>query len=505
MTLRRVLIALALVFLVALGVVAWLLLRGHGSGEAVAPPRGASAQLPDPPLSMILAPVLLELSALEEAMNRSVPEVFVEDAGRELEGGLLLDARVARAGDLSLSVERGALLTTVPVTTDIDVSSPHLKQSMHVDCELKVTARSALSLTDRWGLRSKTALSYTWTKPPVLRVGRVELPVRRLVESRLDDQLARVAERVDQQLTDRDPLRKRLEQLWSNLHQPVALRGGAWLAVQPVSLVAGDLQLRADGIHLDMGLAGRMRLLLGEEPEPAAASALPDRAASKGEPWISLQVPIQLPWATLEKTLGQELVGRTQPIAVPGTDATLDLTVREVGVYPSGEDVVLALGYELDGPSTPLDGRGTLYLSGVPVIDRERQELRMDDLDAAVQTDQTAVQAASWLLSSGGLAALEEKMRVPMADKLAEARANIERGISASDGRPAALDGHLDELALTSVVPTQDALVVMALARGTLSVELSSLPAKGVGKPKAQPASLDLGGGRGGKAGKRGR
>lgn len=503
MTARRAMIALALVLLVVAGLWAWLSWRRGHPGEAVAPSRGASALLPEPPLSTVVAPVLVDLPALEESMNHGVPEVFVEDKGRELDNGLRLNARIARSGDLSLSVERGALVTTVPVSTDIDVLGPRLKQAMHIDCVLQLTARSLLSLTDHWGLRARTTLSYTWTEPPTLRVGPVELPIRRLIEARLDEQLQRAADRVDQSLAERDPLRRRLEQLWTRLREPVPLKGGAWLSVRPVSLVAGELELRADGIHLDMGLAGQMRLLVGDEPEPAPESALPDRTASDGPSRLSLQVPIQLPWAMLEQTLREALVGRRQPISVPGTEQTVDLTVREVGVYPSGDSVVLALGYELDGPSTPLDGRGTLYLSGVPVIDRERQELRLEDLAAAVQSDQTAVQAASWLLTSGGLAALEDRLRVPLAQRLAEVRERIESGISASDGRPAALEGRLDELSLTGVVPTEDALVVMALARGALSVELSMLPARD--RPPAAPRSLDLGGGRGGKGGKRGR
>ena len=79
MTLRRALIALVLALLLVAGVAAWLLLRGGLPGAAVAPPRGASALLPDPPLSTVVAPVLLDIDALEEAMNRSVPEVFIED------------------------------------------------------------------------------------------------------------------------------------------------------------------------------------------------------------------------------------------------------------------------------------------------------------------------------------------------------------------------------------------------------------------------------------------
>lgn len=488
---RKLLLALAsLALLVALGLGWWLGLRRPIRPEP--PARGAHAALPEVPVSTVVVPIVIDLDALEVSMNRSVPQTFIEERGRELERGLLLDAEVSRTGPLQLSVAGGALITKVPVRTRLAVTAPHLKRPIAVDADLELTARTELHLDAGWHLRSQTTLSYTWTSPPVLELGRLEIPVQKRLDARLAEQLPVAAAQLDRDLAARDPVRARVEQIWEDVHEPVPLRGPvpAWLRVEPERIVAGDLALQRDGVHIDAGLTGRFTLVVGDRPEPAPEAPLPDRVAPAPDAALSLRVPVTLPWDAVSAAISRQIAGRTERISVPGTDEPLALTITEASLYPSGASLVLVLRYQLDGPSTPLDGLGELYLSGVPVLDEAAQELRLRDLAAAVATDQAAVDAVAWLLESGALAELESRAHLSLVEPLDRARERIANALGAADGERAALGGELSALSLSAVVPTDEGLVLELTASGRAEVAVSELPRRATALRK--PRGLNL-------------
>ncbi len=482
---RALLVALTLALLVALGVGMWALLRPGRRGEAIAPRRWASAGVPEAPISDVVVPITIPMEVLETSLEASIPQVFVEEKGRALEGGFVLTAKIARSGPLSLGSRGGALELTLPVSAQIEVTPPRSKRALEVDGALALTAKVALSLGADWGLRSRTTLRYTWTKAPVLQVGPLKVEVERYLRARLDEQLVTVAARVDERLRQRDPVRARLEATWAALHEPMPARGRipAWISIQPVALMSGDPRIARDGVHLDAGLRGRLRLVLGEAPAAFALTPLPPRVAPDGDGGISLQIPVALDWETLSAMMTEKVAARAQTLDVPGTDEAAQLTVSRVLLYPSGEAVVAALDYQLDGPSTPLDGGGRLYLSGVPTLDTGAQELRLTRLEAAIETDVDAVGAVGWLMEAGGIAALEERMRLPLGERLEDARAELETALGEANGKKAMLQADIQSLSLREVVPTEDALVVTLIAEGTAEIALHQLD----GRRRAAP------------------
>lgn len=479
---RTRLLLLLLAALAVLGLIAavggWFWLRRGPGDTPVAPPRGATARAVDPPLSSVVVPISIPMDALQQTLEASVPKVFVDERGRDLGHGFTLTAKISRAGEVEVTGRGGSLETTVPVDTRIEVQVPRQKRPLTVDGRLEVTARSALSLTDAWGLRSHTTLRSRWTEAPVLRVGQWELPIQSMLDPRIDAALLDAAARVDERLRERDPVRARLETAWTALHQPLPMRGDtpAWLQVQPDAILADAPSITASALSIQAGLRGRFSLVVGTQPEALDPTPLPDREAPEGAPTLSVQVPIALDWDALDRAIRPQLVGRAESLDVPGGAGTVLFTVTGAHFYPSGLSVVAALDYTLDGPSTPLDGRGRLYLSGVPVLSADRQELSLSDLQAAVETDSSAVDAVAWLAEAGALETLEERSRVPLTEKLEHARAQLEAGLSASEGRSAVLDGQIHSLRLADVIPTDDALVVTVIVEGEASLAVAELP-----------------------------
>lgn len=499
MTRRRALLAALalLLILAAAGLLLFLFLPG-GSREPVAPRRWASAIVPEAPESTVVAPITVPMDVLESSMESSLPTVFVEEKDRELEGGFLLDAKITRTGKVTAAAKKGALELTLPVETRISVSPARGRRSLNVNCAMDVTSRSTLSLGKDWTLRSKTTLSYVWTRPPVLSVGNIDIPIEKLFAQRLDEQLAIAAARADENLEKRDPVRPRVEAAWASLFQPLPVRGnsGAWIVVSPLTLLSGEPEVRGDGVHIDAGLKGRMQLVLGDEPEALPMSTLPRRVTPEGEPAIALQVPLALSWDTLGELLTARIAGQPQQIEVPGVGRKVSLVVSRVGIYPSGARVVLALDYTMDGPSTPLDGAGRLYLSGVPVLDPQTRELSFSGLDAAVETDVDAVRAVGWLVKAGGMKTFEDQLHLPLQDRLDQAREQLEAGLKVSGDAPAALSGTVSALDLREIIPTEDALVLTLVARGSAELELTRLDRRGA---RPEPRGLELPGRRGGR------
>lgn len=232
--------------------------------SVVVPPRGtAGATLPPAPVSTVVVPVTIPLAVVTDALEEKVPKVLVDEAGKELRGGLTLDAHVARTGRIGVEAREGDLALSLPLETRITVHGRRDRRSLDLENALVLEAALGTTITPSWGLEPDVDIGFRWTRPPELDVGPLHLDLRERLDPRLLSKLDGVEPQVEERIRGRDLLRPQVERAWSLLAEPLALSDAppTWIRVEPMELLASDPRWTAAGLSVRVGLRGRFSVL----------------------------------------------------------------------------------------------------------------------------------------------------------------------------------------------------------------------------------------------------
>ncbi|MCO4747496.1 MAG: DUF4403 family protein [Proteobacteria bacterium] len=476
--------ALALALLIS----AFPLVRKTLQTDVDLPPRGARvAAPPDPVSSTLIADVHYPYAVLAEGLSENVPEVFVDTKGQPVDGGLLLDLKAARVGDVGVRGDGSALLVEVPVAITARVVTGRAvqrrkargkaaPQGAQIDADLVVVVRTELSISADWRLEPTTTVSHRWRGRPTLSVGVLRVGLAKIADKLLADSWSEMGPKIAAQMQRDDKMRDKVEAAWAELHQPKALAADppAWLSSDPEALYASVPEAGEEGLELSVGVRGRFALTTGDAPPAPEMEPLPDRQDPPEGAGFELALTSTLDWQALTAQARGGLVGQVL------TDQA-DVRVTEVELYPSGESVVVVLDLDADLPG--YDTQGTMVLSGRPVLDTAAQTVSIAEFDYGLSTDDAALASANAVVRDSVVQTVSPQLVFPYGSMLDDARDRVHEQFAANPQ----VDGELDGLSVQAVRVTDAGLVVDALASGILKVTLDEKPTpppmEGMGMP----------------------
>jgi hypothetical protein len=462
-------------------------------GDAQAPPRGASrASAPEPTLSSIVLPIELPLDQLAKFAQDQIPESLIEIEGEALRDGWLTDLKAQRTGPVTAQGEDGVLVIGFPMTLDSSTYSAEVAKKraqqgkpppagIGVSFEANIRFQTVPTLSKTWSMSTDSAIFIDWTKPPVLKIGPVKLPIRNVMDRALKGPLANVAREVDANLAERDTLRASMQHSWDTLWTPVQMSPDppTWLVLEPTGLFASNPEVKRKNIKFDAGVQGYFSAVVGDIATPGATPKLPNRAAPPVASGLSISVPVALDWDVLSQQANALLTSSSWTDETTGTT----LFVDEIELYPSRSAIAIRLDYRAETSAWNTDG--TVYLTGVPTLDARGRRVRIDRFDYGLATWDLAVGAASAIAESGLEAALVERLDFDVGPRLDAATSQANQALKAGAGEDGRIEGQLNVVELTDVRLTNQALVVDTRVSGALTMILEP-PAKLTGRRPTQ-------------------
>jgi hypothetical protein len=147
------------------------------------------------------------------------------------------------------------------------------------------------------------------------------------------------------------------------------------------------------------------------------------------------------------------------------------VTIRDLKISGNGNKLVVAADIKAQGPGFFSKAEGVIYLTGVPVLDRAAQTVRIEQFDFDPSTLSGLAAKAAWLAKPTFVRSLQSRLAWSIAPQLDGAR-SAARDVLAT----AVLDEHfilsgtLDELTLDDISAQEDRLSVLTSIKGRLSV-----------------------------------
>jgi hypothetical protein len=462
----------------ALGALACAL-AGCGSETVTPPVPHATAawvdSLPPVPTSYLDVPVRYDLGPALRWFESQVPTTIGDLEQRHTVAGKkrLTYAYAAERGPFRLRVSgRTAVLQAdlqyrvhawyaLPVLPDVSAGCDDGEAP-----RARLTVETTVQLTSGWTLRPRTRATLTPLTDPhrdrckvtFLKVdvtGKVMEAAQHALEQRL-----RVLDRRIAAFDLPDESRR----LWEILGSPLRLTDSLWLVIHPSTVRIGMLKMRGDTLVTTLGISANPRIVGGPRPDvPPPALPEPQDSTSR-PPVLHLLTEARVPYDVASAILTKELRGDTLDVA--GQQLVLD-SLRLLGVG----DGRVAVGLAVHGPV-----RGVLYAVGHPAYDTTRAELFMPDLEYDVGTRDLLTGALAWLAGGQIEEYLRTRVRVRLADVLADGRDLLERNLNRdlADGVHLGMDVRGGQVLGVRAAP--HALLVRAVASGQGELVLDLRP-----------------------------
>ena len=252
-----------------------------------------------------------------------------------------------------------------------------------------------------------------------------------------------------------------------------------WLELRPTRAFAAQPRIKRAALTLTIGVQAETRIVPNETkpdcPFPAQLELVPQIEQGR----VNIAVPIDIPFTEVNRLLEAQLKGKTFP---EDKAARSRPRCSSVKLAASGDRLLISLRVKANENKSwfGLGAEATIHVWGRPVLDRERQMLRLNDVALDVESE-----AAFGLLGAAARAAvpylekaLAENAVIDLLPLAANARKSIEAAIA--DFRKSAdgvrVDAAVTGLRLVGIEFDAKTLRVIAEADGTARVAVTALP-----------------------------
>jgi hypothetical protein len=467
--------------------------------------------------SVIVAPVWVAQSAIRDALEAQAPHNLSgkkDNPFQQLLSNADFGWTVTRS-PLSVTGRGDALVVstmlngTLHVTGEIgdiagsiaggltgalgDLVNPRFGQSLQrltgktidqrADFRGNVTVSSRPNVTPDWRIEPNLSGQVSLADASLSIVGvpiNVGNEVKPFLDRALNEQLNALQARLRSDPVFEQTARREWDKMCRSI--PLALAGAGlsnlWLELRPSHAFAAQPRVDPSALVLTIGVQAETRIVPVETkpscPFPAQLEIVPHNEQGR----VSIAVPIDIPFADIDKLLQAQLVGKTYPEDGSGPVA---ITVRRASLAASGDRLLISMRVKARETKSwfGLGAEADIYVWGRPVLDRDQQLLRFTDIELDVQSE-----AAFGLLGAAAQAArpqlrdaLTERAVIDLKPFAAEAKKQVAAAV-ADFGRQDSgvrIDAAITDLRLVGIAFDAATLRVIAEAAGAMKVAISSI------------------------------
>jgi len=471
-------------------------------------------QLPPlPPVSrssIVVTPVAISLSAIQEAAERSAAHNFAGKVNNNLASQVLQNAEInwsASRGPIALTGDKDVLTLSTPLTGKLNAAGSlsskavgALGQVLGNNVAKQIGAINIKSLNANAEIKgnviitSRPKLAAAWHMEPNLAAqvnlgdsnlsvagAKVNVPaqVKPLIDKTVNDQLNAIGDKIRNDPT----LRQSAQVQWAKACRSIPLQGPApntnmpalWLELKPVRAIAAQPRVDASAVTLFVGIEAETRITSTQTkpdcPFPDKISIVPPT-----ETGANIAVPIDVPFTEINKIIAAQLVGHTYPEDGSGP---VNVTIKGASVIPSGDRLLISLLVHANDKKSffGLNTDATIHIWGRPMLDQAQQTLRLTDVQLAVESETTLLGAAAHTLVPQLQEALLQKAVLDLKPIAANAREKLAAAIAGykknDDGFR--VEANIDSLTLSGIAFDSTTLRIIAEAGGTLNVYVTKL------------------------------
>ncbi len=427
-------------------------------------------------LSALNVPVEIPISELETQINAKIKGLIYEDKSYEDDDRDNLKAKVWKLSPIKMVALESSFLFEVPlkiwVSAGYNVSPLGINMSGYKDTEFSIRIRliSKIGLTPDWTVRSETYVdSYDWISEPNVKVAGINIPIKSMVSRLLNKNFDKITEAIDQQVAENIELKKNVEVAWQLAHEPVMLAKefDTWLVIKPTGVTMTPLLAKNGVLRSVIGINGYTQTITSvvKPPKPEIPK-LPDlKIVDK----VADNFKVSLISLVSYEEAGRLATARFKGEKFSFLNGQYQVEVTSVETYGQNDKLVIKAG--LKGSIN-----GFVYLKGIPYYDAVTQQLSLRGLDYDLDTRNSIIKTANWLLQGQFARMMEKKMVFPVGGQITDAKKTIQQALA----NYKVIDGVLIKGTLTEILPdkvylTPQHIYSVVFAEGKVNLRVDGL------------------------------
>ena len=458
---------------------AGLLVAGcDGGGEVLAPPPAQhfdkdADRPPQLPLTVIDAPLLLDMARARELLEVALPRRFGDIDKREpIEG--------SKRKSFAYQVRREPFRISVTTDTFFIASTIHYRGRGWYDppigpeisgsCGTKgdeprarIVIQIRPELTRDWHLKVRPRLAYIGPLSKEERdqcevtfanidvTGKVIEAARGAIQGQLP--------RLSAMLAALD-VRGEFEKVWNEVQKPIRLADSVWLMLQPTGVRLGHLSGSREMLGTTVGITSRPKIETGPEPLVAVLPLPPLDTAGDAAGFNAL-IEGRFEYPVINKSLTDALAGTR--IKTPGGV----VIIKELAAFGVGGGRI-ALGLRFGGTT-----RGQIYFIGTPKYNAVSGEITVPDLEYDASSVGLLAQGLAWLKAGEVRDFLREKAKFPSGDALDKLAKLTTKGLNRELTPGIHLSAAITKTEVIRIVPRAGALILQAHATGEAALHIT--------------------------------
>lgn len=430
-------------------------------------------------LSTIHIPIAIAISELQSKANNATNGF--KKSGSEDQGDFTLEYNIEKAGSLTVVEHEQELRFSVPIKVDLkvlwekEIRTTNRKGPIRWSVSGKVKKTEDTSFTTTLFFKSKLgwqgkklslkteADGFTWQKRPEIKLGPFTIRLSGLMGNAIKAIQTILATKIDSYAKEID-LDKLFTQLWPKIAEKTVIaiskEQDLWLKMDPESLSLGPIEIKDNNIVVYFVLKTYLNLLLDStKPSFASKPTLENSAEMLNKFYLSAKV--KLDYEEINPLLQKELRDKSYWIA--GREIMID----DVQLYGNGEKIVLRMVV-----SKGLVG--TLFFSGIPLFDQERQVIKIIDFDYHIETKKFLQIAARWFINQSFLDLLKNGLSWDMSLKIKNLKETLNEAIN-QQNNSLTLSGTVDQLEMENLVVTKDGLELQMSTTGKIKLHIGKI------------------------------
>ncbi|MGG7661521.1 DUF4403 family protein [Dyadobacter sp. BHUBP1] len=427
-------------------------------------------------LSVLNVPVEIPVAEIEKQINNQIKGLIYDDTSYEDEGNDNLKAKVWKISPIKVVAIDSSFLFEVPlkiwVSAGYKISPLGVTMSGYKDTEFSIRIRliSKIGIMPSWQIKSETYVdSYDWISEPNIRVAGINVPIKGMVSRMLNKNFEKITDAIDEQVASNLELKKNAELAWNIARQPVMLAKeyDTWLVVRPTGVEMTPLLAKNNVLHSIIGIKGYTQTITSAvKPAVAPMQKLPDlKIVDKVQDDFKIGLISLVSYEDAARLATKQFAG--EKFSFLGGKYHVEVTSIEM--YGQNDRLVIKAG--LKGSIS-----GDIYLKGVPYYDSATQQLSLKSLDYDLDTKNSIVRTAGWLLQGQFSRMMEKRMVFPVGGQIADAKNTIQKTLAnykVTEG--VVVKGILSDIVPDKVYLTPKHLYSVVFATGRVNLKVDGL------------------------------
>lgn len=416
--------------------------------------------------SLLSVPITVQLNEIERQLNNGLSGLIYEDNTDDDDD---LKYKIWKTGAITFNEKNGKIISSFPLKIDgsykYGVSALGLSDTKKFSMNGVVEIESDTQLVNFKLTTRSHITSIKWKESPSIELFGKSVAITYLVNPALYFMKQKISSTIDVKITEYGDLKPYVIEGIKTICKPILVNEAyeSWFYMTPIEIYSTTARVKNNSIHINLGLKCTVNTSIGIQPKDNFnANKLSFKVVKNIPTDFNINLAAVSTYQSAGKVITQNFKGEEFG------SGNKKIVINNVALWENNNKIVIELSVE-----GSINGK--IFLTGIPIFDKESEEIRFEDLAYELSTKNILLKSANWLVKSLVLNKIKENCSYSLKANLKEGKETFDNYLdnySPSEG--VYINGQTHSLTFEKLEFNQIGIVAFMNAKGEMKVTIEN-------------------------------